>query len=239
MRFDNLFLFLESEENQKTAITPADLFNPALWLNPDGLPASGSISTWLDSSGNGRNVTQATPANQPVVLANALNGFRGASFDGVNDFLRTFNFVPSTGNYSYFVVYAHPATATGRCILQNGADIAGFSYFLNNGLQRSPTHGGIANMNDGNAVANQFEIVSVVRTNTPSNLASLEVNGVNQSITLSTSNMNNPTFGITLGARQGDSFAQATIVEIIIHSNALTVSERASITNYLKNKYNL
>lgn len=219
-------------------VTPADLFNPALWLRPEDLPASGEISTWIDASGNGRNATQATSANRPVVLANALNGFRAASFDGVDDNLRTTNFVPiTTGNYSYFLVYNHASTTTSRYLFLNGADIDGFGFRLLNGNQRVNQHAGISAMIDNNATPNVFEIVSLVRNSTP--LATMEVNGSNQVITNNNVALNPPTFGFTLGSRQGDQFATANFCELLIYDKALNTTERASVTNYLKSKYNL
>lgn len=47
---------------------------------------SGSnITQILDSSGNGRTLTQATSTQQPTLLTAAQNGLNTASFDGTND----------------------------------------------------------------------------------------------------------------------------------------------------------
>jgi hypothetical protein len=74
----------------ETLWTPAEIPSTTmkLWLNPDGLPASGAIASWTDSSGNGNDAAQATGTAQPVVAA-GLNGHDCASFDGVDDFLAT------------------------------------------------------------------------------------------------------------------------------------------------------
>jgi hypothetical protein len=45
------------------------------------------VSQWNDKSGNSRNATQSTGANQPLVISNALNGKSVVRFDGSNDTL--------------------------------------------------------------------------------------------------------------------------------------------------------
>ena len=58
---------------------------PALWLSDTG----SDPSVWPDLSGNGRNATQATVANQPAIILASLNGRQVRRFDGVNDLLKT------------------------------------------------------------------------------------------------------------------------------------------------------
>lgn len=59
------------------AWTPAQIAT-ALWLDASDastITLNGSnVSSWADKSGNGRNVTQATAANQPPYSANGFNG---------------------------------------------------------------------------------------------------------------------------------------------------------------------
>jgi hypothetical protein len=68
--------------------TPADT-NVALWLDADDastvLLNGGSVSNWLDKSGNTRHATEATPANQPTDTAGGLNGKHVLTFDGSAD----------------------------------------------------------------------------------------------------------------------------------------------------------
>lgn len=64
--------------------TPLDLGSKLkIWLPPAGLPGSGSISQWSDSSGNGFHLTQATGSKQPTVTT--INGKLAALFDGIDD----------------------------------------------------------------------------------------------------------------------------------------------------------
>jgi len=69
--------------------TPAQLPGLALWLDAadaSTITLNGStVSQWNDKSGNGRNASQATAANQPTYSATGLNGKGTLSFDGTND----------------------------------------------------------------------------------------------------------------------------------------------------------
>jgi len=46
---------------------------------------SGFVTTWYDQSGNGKDATQSTAANQPQYIANVKNGHPIARGDGTND----------------------------------------------------------------------------------------------------------------------------------------------------------
>ena len=54
---------------------------------------NGFVTTWYDQSGNARNATQTTAANQPQIVSSGsvltTNGKPSASFDGTNDSLAT------------------------------------------------------------------------------------------------------------------------------------------------------
>jgi len=67
------------------------------WYKPETLAASYAngdpISTWADSSGNGRDLT-GTTTTRPLALASAINGYMAADFDGTDDIL-------SSASYSH------------------------------------------------------------------------------------------------------------------------------------------
>lgn len=75
------------------------LTNCYAWFKPESLASSYAngdpISSWSDSSGNGRDISQATSANQPLALANAINGYMAADFDGSNDILSSASYTQS------------------------------------------------------------------------------------------------------------------------------------------------
>jgi hypothetical protein len=81
------------------------MISTALWL--DAADAStvtlngSSVSQWNDKSGNGRNLTQGTSANQPLYVTNALNGKPKLNF-GTTDFLVNSSY-GGWANSSFFV----------------------------------------------------------------------------------------------------------------------------------------
>jgi hypothetical protein len=79
------------------AFSPLSL-SPALWLKADagleqtsgGTPATADgdpVGRWLDQSGNGRHVSQATGSLRPTLKLNIQNSLPVVQFDGVDDFM--------------------------------------------------------------------------------------------------------------------------------------------------------
>jgi hypothetical protein len=83
----SLLSYLQTRWQQ--SFSPADL-SPALWLDAAALASitksAGAISAWDDKSGNNRDVSQATGANQPTFRSH-LEGRDGVDFDGSTDVL--------------------------------------------------------------------------------------------------------------------------------------------------------
>jgi hypothetical protein len=82
----------------------------ALWLDAADATtiteASGVVSEWSDKSGNGYDVSQATPGARPVVSAAAQNGLDAIAFDGTDDLLTTSVNFPITGNSEFAIFLA-------------------------------------------------------------------------------------------------------------------------------------
>lgn len=74
--------------------SPSYLGGLAIWLRSDrGITLNGSdVSQWDDLSGNGRNAVQATAADQPVFVANAVNGRPVVRTDGVTEYMTVAGF---------------------------------------------------------------------------------------------------------------------------------------------------
>ena len=91
---------------------PRQLSGLQLWLDAIKQPlADGTaVSSWTDQSGNGRNATQATGANQPLWKQNGINGRPALLFDGTDDMLLSAAGVSAP--FTVFCVYdlvANPA----------------------------------------------------------------------------------------------------------------------------------
>lgn len=73
------------------------VYDMAEETTPDGNP----ISTLTDQTGNGRDATQATSANQPT--AQTVSGMKVARFDGTNDDMDSPTFTSVNGNNTTFI----------------------------------------------------------------------------------------------------------------------------------------
>lgn len=83
------------------------------WFKPETLGSNGSaISTLTDSSANGRNGTQGTGANQPVVSTGELNGFSAISFVDNTDSIQLPSMAALTAGSAFLVLKASDDTST-------------------------------------------------------------------------------------------------------------------------------
>lgn len=78
---------------------PTSLPSVILWFRADrGIVPNGStVSQWNDQSGQKNNATQATGANQPTFLNNAIGGKPGLRFNGTSSFMNTASAVACGG----------------------------------------------------------------------------------------------------------------------------------------------
>jgi hypothetical protein len=113
----------------RTSLDPRSLGPIALWLDAADAP---SVGLATDKSGNGRDASQKATNNQPVLVANSLNGRPALSFDGINDSLAISPFTISS--WHAFVVCSPsasggtvlylPSTATESFSLTSGGSAA-------------------------------------------------------------------------------------------------------------------
>ena len=83
------------------------------WSNPGN---GNAVSSWRDYSGQGRDATQGTGANQPIYQSSAslLNNQPAVKFDGSLSFLNTASFTAtSAGPHTVLIVSATDVTSTG------------------------------------------------------------------------------------------------------------------------------
>jgi hypothetical protein len=78
---------------------------------------NGFVTTWYDQSGNARNATQTTAANQPQIVNSGSviveNGNPNIFFNGTSNFLLTANSVIST-DFSVYAVAKTPSSGSSR-----------------------------------------------------------------------------------------------------------------------------
>jgi hypothetical protein len=238
--------------------TPAALGSAlALWLDADDastITLNGStVSQWNDKSGNGRNVSQATAANQPTLTASGLNGKPVLTFDGVNDYLAAASpligtthslfvlFTPTIENQTGSLFGQWSAGQTGRfTILVNqissGAASAGFLNVFNSS---STQGGGSGGLSTEVAISNTPTLITSIST-TGSEQWKLFKNGTEWDSATITSVYTgvNSAIGSLNGTESSLPF-DGTVSELISFPSILSTADRERLEGYFAWKWGL
>jgi hypothetical protein len=230
---------------------PSDFSDLVVWLKADSgvtfdIPTK-RVSAWVDQSGNGNSVAQATSGKQPLRY-----GFDGAddksylSFDGTNDFLVSSSNCPiSTNSYTIFVVAKHNSTETDtRAIFfyQKTSSVAIIKVGFNNNKLYSSIRSGVLDaahsQTSGNA--NSYGLIATSFNGDAGRLTSQFNNESSQSNTIlgwsSAIDYNDNTF--TIGA-DSSTFTSANVEEVIVYNREITDAEKLDVRNYLNTKYKI
>jgi hypothetical protein len=229
---------------QTSLFRPTQISGCSLWLDGTDINGNGtkltnatSISTWVDKSGNGRNVSQATSTNQPTFSSN------GVLFDGVNDFLLTsvpLSSLITDSNYTVFI------SATNFSISGGGPSYTGPMFICDEnawfGIFISSAAIGAYNW-DNNADYASVPFTSpgtaIVTTQHTNNILSASLFG-NTPVTTASGNTGNLTYTLALGRSYGGQYyTQCLINELLIFNVALNTSQRQQIEGYLAWKWGL
>jgi Concanavalin A-like lectin/glucanases superfamily len=185
-----------------------------------------SVASWLDSSGSGYNLSQATMASQPLYITGGLNGLPAVRFNGVSTVMTNAS-ITLPSKHTIFVVYSNYTTG-GSFYSTNSA---------NGPLQRITQI-----FFDGNASAISVTSQVSKKLLTCAFDYVADVYNVYQDKvlvgTLATlGNVNGST--INVGARQASEFVACDISEIRIYNRVLSASELTTVHTELSTKYNI
>jgi hypothetical protein len=117
--------------------TPKRISSLGVWLRADslGLANGTPVQTWIDSSGNGMDVTQATMTSRPTFKTSGIGGKPSLLFDSVDDELISNNDFPVTGDaaFTVFSVHQQLSTTVRQCAVSWGIDVSlrGFNIYPN------------------------------------------------------------------------------------------------------------
>lgn len=219
---------------------------PALWLKADALSLSDNdaVSTWADSSGNGRD---ATAGDAPVYKTNIRNSLPIVRFNGSSDYLNSaYTGEPCT----VFVVYTADVLASYRTML--GADTSDAvdvgAYYIQSSATSDSAFARMVSPSDdlscasGSTSANQWSIwsgrLSIGATSTIRHLrrASLEY-GSSDTSTGTVRPITSPVIGCGWYANSRADFFDGDIAEILVYDSVLTDAEYAKVEYYLWNKW--
>jgi hypothetical protein len=222
-----------------------------LWLKADAgvtLDGGGGVTQWDDQSGNGNHAIQSTASLAPTVLANALNNKPVLHFDGVDDYLSVASSpsVSFTGDLTTFFVVRFTDFSNYRAVWAKTANNfpAPTDYYILPGSGRpqvyrgSGTGAGLGSFASSVALtAGSYMTVGFgIEGTTCAHFLAGNV-ASSGSISVPTADTGAP---LLIGTR-GDLFTKmkGEIAEIVIYSRALTPAERASVADYLAQKYGI
>ena len=220
-----------------------------LWLKADAgitKDAGDFVSAWADQSGNGLDVTQGTPASQPVFVPNALNGIPVVRFDGTDDSL----FRPSVTGSSLF----RDSAATVVILLrQSSADMQNtpFAWVENPGNHflihaadsnllafqfGNPSSGGSIAANAPSGWADTFHVLVMRRDG---NSGEIRRDGVSLPLVqvFSSPSDSLQTGDMWVGSDFWSNTFTGDIAEIIVYNEALSDADRTIVENYLSTRY--
>jgi hypothetical protein len=223
--------------------TPSQI-STALWLDAadaSTITLNGStVNQWRDKSGNVRNASQATAADQPTYTTAALNGRNVVTFDGATDFMTVPSF--NTGVVSAYVVVR--LTAPGVMISKR--DDTNYSWEISTNSAGNVFFGPNDNANRASTVAAGISIlnsVSIVGGIYNGSQSVIFINGTQGGAQNFTGSINSTPTSITLHRRLMSSPNQGFLAgyssEVIITNTVLTTIDRQIIEGYLAWKWGL
>lgn len=213
--------------------------SPALWLSDTG----SDLGVWPDMSGNGRNATQATAANQPDIITGGLNGRQVRRFNGSSDYL-THQYAVSSDSTIFAVAYSTRTESSQYNIIFSAADQnTQLKCFMMSQTNTSNNWGTFrsGNISSGHTLRTSFQIASIVATaagvsmKTGSNAAVF----VADTTFLVDPNNSRRTVGASYsgGSGNGLDYFKGDIAEILVFPTALSDTDRQAVESYLRTKW--
>lgn len=225
--------------------------NLSLWLKADAGPieSGGSVTDWLDRSGNGNDAAQANSSEQPTLSAASLNGNATVVFDGADD-----DIGGASGFHSvdYFVVLDPDQVYTNTSgddfvIGLNNEDFSGMvlgahtANLVNEIITHSDAGSGYRSGILSTTTTLSEPMLVNFRSNAGNTNQELYLDG--SSSTVSTANVFTPLTNVAynLGSNGNDSDDSYTgqIAEIISYTSRLSNANRRDVSTYLAIKYGL
>jgi hypothetical protein len=209
-----------------------------LWLRADaGVFAPGGIqvSQWLDQSGNGRNASMATPARRPQLVPGVLHGLPVIRFSGAQSMSLDTPATPQT--FTIFAVGKNTMPSESfSMILGPGGSSPNNQLRWENGSQALFVGAG----------NNLPTITSSVGNTRVYHALSARYDGAAMTVYRDGNATSSHAFTTTdvwtlasVGSWYSSYFLVGDLAEVIIYDRALSESEYASMSSYLRDKYDL
>ena len=232
-----------SNVNSKAQWNPMVL-SPDAWFRGDlGIVlSSGKVSQWTDQSGYNRHLVQATTANQPPAVVNAVGNMPAVQFAALSQMrCSSLNGLSFLGNYSSYLVVKN--SNCGDSIYHLAAYAAGsnnqFSVYTNDLTNQTRICAG--------AVAGSGEVIFPTGSNTTPTLYAVKAGAgaggsvcrMNNSTGTSTRNGAGTTTSFSCGAYDtaGTQQWNGYLAEWVIFQRVITTVEEAVLLQYFSNRY--
>ena len=199
--------------------------NLVAYYTPSGL----STTTWKDVSGNNRNLT----LTNVTITANALNGFKGALFNGIDALGKTADFAHNQP-ITVYIVFKDPTVTSGDFLLSTKE--GGKIDLAQQSATMHKIYAGGADYIFTNLSTTNYKVITAIF-----NGASSLIQRDKATATTGNSGTANGT-GIAVGCYRYNIpalYANVEIVEIIFYSVAHDLATRTLVQNYLGKKYGL
>ncbi len=217
---------------------PSSISNLAMWEKADaitGVSNGGAVATWSDSSGNGRDLTQATSGNRPTYQTNVVNGKPVVRFSAASS-----QHITNSTNFTTPVTVIYVGKQTGganqRVLTSVGNNwLLGFWNGAKNVAYLNGWVAG-AGVPGSPATDTSWHVYSAVETGSLSS-----VYGDGTLLASNASGVAGPN-GISIGCWAFSGVTEcsnADVAEVLVYNSALSGNDRAAIENYLNRKYAL
>lgn len=225
------------------AQSPGGVTGSAIWLKANTGVTTGATFTWADQSGNSRNGTQTTAANQPTLTATSINYNPAVTFDGTSDRLNLASLAglpTGTGTVDAFAVARNLNTAGGWMHIISYGGTAANSFFTLG--KQTGTANAVCAFNASDAISSAGEYANSTPALTNGKYTGTQgiilSNGVQRG-TITFTAVKATTAG-RVGCDPVDaSFWNGNVAEAIIFPGNLSASNVLNINSYLALKYGI
>lgn len=202
------------------------------------------VARWEDQSGNGRDATQGTLNDRPVLKTSVQNSKNGIRFDGLNDFMTTASFAHSvpltiflvckrlsnTGSQGDYNRLIEHGSNNGVCILTRSA--GGGNKIHYQYASADITDSGVDPLTD-TKIYEYF-----VDSASPRNLT-FRINNANETTATRVGTPTTPSVFNLVQYGGGSYNANVELYELCYYNVKITDSERDSVRDYLNTKWSV
>lgn len=210
-----------------------------LWLRADDGVSAPAV--WYDYSGNDKDASQATVANQPVAVPNGANFNPTFNFDGIDDYMDIANNLGITGTNPFTVVGVGKRETVGTrdgLLLQQNSVANNFMYYweTDNKLAIGLSSGGSTLSTNAYSTPNIPYLTSATRSG---NTFGFYINGASNGSNTAAFSFTTANMRIGNRATSADAAFDGPISEVIAYNRALNSTELQRVHSYLALKYGI